>query len=302
MTLTETAAPAMNLDSSMVGRVIACRDVEVDFSSTALYAAAIGAEREIYLDDRTEGGAMAPPSFITSLEWPLVSGPESLAAVGIPPDSLFSRLLHLFQDSAFACPIRVGDRLTLEATLESIGETPTGGLAVLRIRTVYTRSRHLVAESWFGGYFRDMRAPIARLAQAPPAMTVHNFSGDATTRKTLSMSRGGSHIYSECARLRNPIHTRLDFATSLGLPDVALHGTLLWATVGEIVIDRHLGDRPDRLRRLATRFRCPILPNRPMTIETWLPDATADHVSLRVRDDVSGGILCDGVAEFSRAI
>jgi acyl dehydratase len=298
MTATGRTAPLANLDSAMVGCIIARRDVEIDFRSTALYAAAIGAERDIYLDDRTEGGAMAPPAFITSLEWPLVSGPEFLAAVGIAPDDLFPRLLHVFQDSTFACPIRVGDRLTLEATLESIGETRTGALAVQRIRTLNARSGELVAESWFGGYFRDMRAPLVRVAQTPPAIARSDFR-EATTRKTLSMSCGASHIYSECARLRNPIHTDPGFATALGLPDIVLHGTLLWATMGEIAIDRHLGGRPARLRRLATQFRRPILPNRDMTVETWLPDATADQVSLRLRDNVSGGILCDGVAEFS---
>jgi hypothetical protein len=60
MTATGRTAPLANLDSAMVGCIIARRDVEIDFRSTALYAAAIGAERDIYLDDRTEGGAMAP--------------------------------------------------------------------------------------------------------------------------------------------------------------------------------------------------------------------------------------------------
>jgi N-terminal half of MaoC dehydratase len=103
---------------------------------------------------------LAPPTFTVSLEWPLVGGPEPLAAIGVPGNELFRRLLHTFQDSRFHRPVRVGSRLRLEAVLASVSQTKSGALAVTRIRTVDARSDEAVAESWFGAYFRDTKAPV----------------------------------------------------------------------------------------------------------------------------------------------
>ncbi len=297
MTAADNAAPPMDLDSSMVGRVVGRRDVEIDFRSSALYAAAIGAERDIYLDDRWPDGAMAPPAFIASLEWPLVSGPDLLTAIGVATEDLFPRILHMYQDSAFAAPIRVGDRLTLEATLESIGETRSGALASVRIKTVNARSKTLVAESWFGGYFRDMKAPLPRTSRAPPPIAAL-APEEPVNREAITISRSNSHIYDECARLRNPVHTDLSFATGLGLPDIALHGTLLWAKMGEIAIDRYHDGVPAGLRRLAARFRRPILPNRAMVVEFFLSGQRPGCASLRLRDSESSVILSEGLAQF----
>jgi acyl dehydratase len=94
-----------------------------------------------------------------------------------------------------------------------------------------------------------MKAPAPRFALDPsaidPPSTIEPIACD-----TIAIPRRRSHVYNECARLRNPIHTGLAFATSLGFPDIALHGTLLSAKMGEIAIDRH--DRnPENVRRLA---------------------------------------------------
>lgn len=295
--MAEADAAPMSLDSTMVGRVVARREVEVDFRSSALYAAAIGAERDLYLDDRLRTGGMAPPAFITSLEWPLVSGPEFLAAIGIARSDLFPRLLHMFQDSTFSEPVRVGDRLSLEATFESVSQTRTGALAVVRIQTVNARSGKPVAESWFGGYFRGTRVRFPRTSRTPPAIAT-SAREESINRATITISRSASHIYDECARLQNPIHTDLSFATALGLPDIALHGTLLWAKMGEIVIDRHLAGHPEKLVRLAAQFRRPLHPNRAMTVETSLHAERPGHVSLQVRDGQSGLILSEGLAQL----
>ena len=37
------------------------------------YAAAVGADDELFLDDAREGGIVAVPGYVSSLDWPLLT-------------------------------------------------------------------------------------------------------------------------------------------------------------------------------------------------------------------------------------
>jgi acyl dehydratase len=305
--MTGDGGDVLVIDGGQVGQVIARRETTVSFREIAAYAAAIGADRDIYLDDRTPGGACAPPSFITAAEWPLISGKEALAALGIEPGKLFRHLLHGFQDTWFGQTLRAGDRLRQEAVLASVRPVATGVLVVTRVVSTHVGSGTVATESWFGAFYRNAATPhLVRVLTAP---VLQRWGESAADEMLLpALGRGQAHIYAECARLWNPIHTEPSFAESLGLPDIALHGTLVWAMVGEAAIDRYMGRDPTRLRRLGMRFNRPMLPGAGMTLRisqstgdvrpfAVLPPPIGPHASTEPWQNP----LAEGVFEWSEA-
>ena len=62
-----------------------------------------------------------------------------------------------------------------------------------------------------------------------------------------------AHVYSECARIWNPIHTDVAVARAAGLPGVILHGTATLALAVSRVM-RHADIDPREVRRVRASF------------------------------------------------
>jgi acyl dehydratase len=61
-------------------------------------------------------------------------------------------------------------------------------------------------------------------------------------------------VYTECARIWNPIHTDVAVARAAGLPDPILHGTATLALAVSRVVARELGGEPGRVADIRARF------------------------------------------------
>jgi len=61
-------------------------------------------------------------------------------------------------------------------------------------------------------------------------------------------------VYTECARIWNPIHTDRAVAMDAGLPDIILHGTATLALAVSQVLRREPAEAGRRVRRIACRF------------------------------------------------
>lgn len=62
---------------------------------------AVGADDELFLDDAREGGIVAVPGFVSSLDWPLLLDDRYLRAINVGAERLFDTLLHAYQDTLF---------------------------------------------------------------------------------------------------------------------------------------------------------------------------------------------------------
>jgi acyl dehydratase len=61
-------------------------------------------------------------------------------------------------------------------------------------------------------------------------------------------------VYTECARIWNPIHTDRAVAMGAGLPDIILHGTATLALAVSRVLRREPAEAAHRVRRITCRF------------------------------------------------
>src|SRR5262249_13615929 len=75
-----------------------------------------------------------------------------------------------------------------------------------------------------------------------------------TWSASLLVGAGLAHVYTECARIWNPIHTDRAVALGAGLPDIILHGTATLALAVSEVLRREPAGTARRVRRIACRF------------------------------------------------
>jgi acyl dehydratase len=96
----------------------------------------------------------------------------------------------------------------------------------------------------------------------------------------------------------NPIHTDPEFAKSVGLPGVILHGLYTMAQVARAHTNVAGGD-PRALRRLAVQFRGMGFPEQEITVSATVKDASGDAIVTDTVAEQSGSqIIRNAEAEL----
>lgn len=69
--------------------------------------------------------------------------------------------------------------------------------------------------------------------------------------KNIDISSIESHVYTECSRIWNPIHTNIRVALAAGLPDIILHGTATFAkATTELINTFEPNKNPKNVKRI----------------------------------------------------
>ncbi len=92
----------------------------------------------------------------------------------------------------------------------------------------------------------------AGIGGAPTGGPTAPADGDGW-RDEIDIAASLAHVYTECARIWNPIHTDRAVALGAGLPDIILHGTATLALAVGRVLDRE-GVSPAVVTRVTCRF------------------------------------------------
>ena len=284
-----TAAAGSELPASM--RAITVRDA-------LAYAAGIGDTCETVFDDARGGGIAAPPTYCVSLEWPVVSQPDGRRLLGGEPQEMV-RGVHASQDSHFHRRIRPGDSLTTRGRYTGIRGTRAGTLLTTRLETVDGEGLPVVT-SWSRSIFRGV-ATEGDNAEIEPAPEVPRLetSGRDLSRTELFVAREMAHVYTECARIWNPIHTERAVALRAGLPDIILHGTATWALAGREVLRAYGGGEPSKLKRLHGRFTAMVIPGTSIVVEhapTGVAEGGGRQIAFRVLNADGKEAVSQGVA------
>lgn len=234
------------------------------------YAAGVGDADACYMDTTSDDGVVAHPLFPVGVEWraleplPGVSSEEARRGVHACYDLRITRLL------------RPGDIVTTRTTITGIQRRKPGAYLVTTIEGTDQGGRELwrtVQGTIFRGV--DVVGDDAPPPDDPADVPVLPEAPECALRIPLPAT--AAHVYTECARIWNPIHTDAAFASAAGIERIILHGTATLAmAVSAIVRDVADGD-PRRVRRVRARFGAP----------ATLPD------NLRVRLFDGGDVLFD---------
>ena len=222
----------------------------VDARWLMAYAAALGETAPRYFDTLAASGPRAHPLFAVCYEWPVaVALREATVATELHAFSVHATH-HLIIHRA----PRAGDTLHTRAHVIAVEPRRAGTLVVSRFETTDAGGRPVTTTD-YGSVYRGVvasgpasptdpvTAPVARATPAPPRWT-----------DVVTVDVNAARVYTECARIWNPIHTDVAVARGAGLADPILHGTATLALSVSRLIAHDLGGAAERVREIRARF------------------------------------------------
>jgi acyl dehydratase len=99
--------------------------------------------------------------------------------------------------------------------------------------------------------------------------------GEPLMECQIDVPAGMAHIYTECARIFNPIHTDASVAHAAGLPEIILHGTATLAMTVSRIVESEAGKGPARVERVAARFGAMVTMPSTLTVRVLARDGAA---------------------------
>lgn len=257
------------LDAAMVGATVGPITHEIDARWLMAYAAALGETDPRYFDTLSSEGPIAHPVFPVCYEWPAaVALRDETIAVDLQPQSV-----HATHHLTIHRPPRAGDTLHTTARVLELAPRRSGTLVVSRFETVDAHGAP-VSTTDYGSVYRDValtgtlkgqRQPEApepagagasrasggpsEEAPPPPGATAGDW------QEVVDVPASAAWVYTECARIWNPIHTDVAVARRAGLRAPILHGTATLALAVSRVLARDPAGAPaGRVKEIRARF------------------------------------------------
>jgi acyl dehydratase len=235
----------LNLSSDIVGREAGAHEQRIDARWLMAYSAALGERDPRYYD--TAAGVLAHPLFPVCYEWPATREVRDRAGL----ERLNARLVHAQHDLVIHRLPKAAEKLNISGKVVAALQRRPGALVVFRI-SARDAQGELVSVTDFTALYRGVELQGGdRSIEAPEDPPTH---ANALPRVgEITVSATAAHVYTECARIWNPIHTDVAYARAAGLPDIILHGTATLAlSVSRVLLALRV--EPAAVRRVRCRF------------------------------------------------
>jgi acyl dehydratase len=239
----------MKISSGILGAAVGPRIHPIDARWLMAYAAALGETAPEYLDTTRAGGLLAHPLFSVCYEWPLA---VDLRAKTLT-DEVALRGVHATHDLTIHRRPRAGDRLSITAAITSVEPRPPGAYVVTRFETLDAGGRPVTTTD-YGSLYLDVECEGGSTRPSPRPSPQRGEGEVASPDWTadIAIPANLAHVYTECARIWNPIHTDRAVALGAGLPDIILHGTATLA----LAVSEALRREPEGAAAAVARVRC----------------------------------------------
>jgi acyl dehydratase len=271
---------------------------EVDARWLMAYAAGLGDTLPCYLDTLRPEGIIGHPLFPVCAEWPVIVAMRDLQARAALTAEERLRAVHATHDTILHRPVRPDDVLTTRATIVGVEQRKPGAFETTRLDTTDAKGLP-VSTTWQGGLYRNVQVTGQnRLPHDIPAMPeVSDSPTSMRTEVTVPISALAAHVYTECARIWNPVHTDTAVAARAGLPGLILHGTATLALAVSQIVRLEADNTPEHVSRIAGRFNAMVRMPSTMTVRILSRQSTAsgDVVSFDVLNAEGGSAVRDGV-------
>ncbi len=285
----------MPLSSSIVGKSVPPLSSEIDARWMMAYAAALGDALPCYFDTRRPEGIVAHPMFPVCFEWPASTALREVMRAGSLTAGELVRGVHATHDALIHRSVRPGDRLSTTPTIVMVERRKPGAYMVTRLDTVDASGKP-VGSTWYGTILRGVEVTgddrrVGEIPQRP-----RSLDGGSFTEVVVPVSAGAAHVYTECARIWNPIHTDAAVAAAAGLPDIILHGTATLALAVSQVVRQEAGDDPRRVARIAGRMGAMVM--LPSELRVQIGPREANRVHFAVLNGRGEFAIRDGIVEL----
>jgi acyl dehydratase len=274
------------------------------------YAAGLGETDPRYFDTRRSGGVIGHPLFPVCVEW------QTRQAQGPPGPTKLTfaervRGVHYAHDLVLHRPVSPATVVTTSQVVE-VSAHRSGALLVTRIDATAdgtplwtTRMTSLLRDvdieaaterspaASVGSGGRPVRSSdpqvgsdeprVDSLDEAPPRPSAPPPGCGPVAETKVPIGPSAAHVYTECARIWNPIHTDPAVAEAAGLPGIILHGTATLA----LGISRALqlgGGQPEDVARVGGQFRAMVPMPTELTVRLLAVDDGALHFDVCTAD------------------
>jgi len=196
----------MRISSSIVGRETRPDEVQVDKRWLMAYSAGLGET------------AYPHPLFPVCYEWP--ANRALREATGL--QALNAQLVHAQHDlTIHRHP--AAETLLVSGKVVCASQRRPGTFVMMRMET-RGAGGDKVSTTDYGMLYRGVTLEggdraIAAVEDPPKHENKLGLVGE------IAVAATAGHVYTECARIWNPIHTDVEYARAAGLPDIILHGT-----------------------------------------------------------------------------
>jgi acyl dehydratase len=252
---------------------------EIDARWTMSYAAALGDSLSAYMDTLRPAEFVAHPMFPVCFEWPLIVAMRRLFKTNSLTDEEATRGVHATHDLRIHRAIRPPETLRTRLMVAGVERRKPGAYQLTRLDTTDARNNS-VCTSWYGSIYRgvavegpDRPADISMPPAAPAEASVN-----PRDEIKIQVPSGMAHVYTECARIFNPIHTDAAVARAAGLPEIILHGTATLALAVSLIVASCAQSDPTRVSRIACRFGAMVTMPSTLTLRIFT-DAKRDALS-----------------------
>jgi acyl dehydratase len=234
----------MKISAAIVGQACAAEKVGVDKRWLMAYNAALG-----------EVSAAPHPLFPVCYEWP--SNTALREATGL--QALNARLVHAQHDLTLHRAVKE-EALSVSGKVIAVAQRRPGAFVVMRMET-RGADGDKVSTSDYGMLYRGVTLEGGERALEPlddPGSVKEQLKRIGE----IGIAATAAHVYTECARIWNPIHTDPEYARDAGLPGIILHGTATLA----FSISKIMQEMKVEGRRIRCRFAGMVLMPSELTV------------------------------------
>jgi acyl dehydratase len=264
----------VKLDAAIVGEEAGPLEHRLDARWIMAYSAALG---EINHE------SVPHPLFPVCYEWPVSQPIRDIPQIR----PLASRLVHAQHDLVVHRSPKVNETVRVTVRIARAEQRPPGAFVVYRFSARGADGRP-VTTSDFGALYRGVE--LQGGARGDP---VDNPPASCATLRPVGeipVAATAAHVYTECARIWNPIHTDRAYAQAAGLPDIILHGTATLAYSISALLKR-FAIRAPSVKRARCRFGGMVLMPSMLSVHAARDD---DGLSFETRNERGEAVIGRG--------
>jgi acyl dehydratase len=288
--MTTETAPAFRTDA--IGKHGDPVTFEVERERIAAYAAATNDPIAQHAS-----GELASPVFSIVPSFQAMG----MASMSVIPPELLGAILHGEQDFHYHRPIEPGMTLETVATPIGIRQRSSGVTVVVR-SDISEAGGDLVTRAYSTTFVRGAQGVEDLGEDAPDHAfdeSLRQREPDTTVSQTFDADQ--TFRYAEASGDPMQIHLDEEFAKSVGLPGIIIHGLCTMAFTSVAVIESFCPDEPTRLRRLAVRFSRMAYPEQTIATRIWEAGERDGRAAYAYETEADNGdlVIKDGLAEIA---
>ena len=249
----------MIINSSYVGTQFKEYSTAVNQYQIMNYAAAIGDENPLYFNDQGRT-IIAPPMFAVATTWPISGNILEFLEDKSFPTEILKTQVHYTEHLILHRPIYAGENLSIRGSIAAIIKHHSGTVIVNRYNAFDKKGEPVFTE-YIGGMMRGVQCTDDSSGEENlPAIPNPPMNDQPVWEREIFIDRMRPYIYEGCTGISFPIHTSINFAKAVGLPDIIFHGTATLAFAMREITNLETDANPIMIKEISCRFTGMVIP------------------------------------------